>query len=199
MKNALSSHSLQKEFQLLYCKGLRDLDVSKKKSVLEEVHRHEKGNVHAQNTNVTRAHTSGGTQGAKKQTSYSNLRVNPAMGRADVSVALWSTLILHPSLSLLSLCQPLSAQTSLQSPLFFLFSLPKSDISGKSHYLLLSPPSPSELPPRHSSKIHISPPPPTLTSVSPSSACADADEEVLLLVCLMPPLIDLQGRQLVEK
>lgn len=72
-----------------------------------------------------------GTHGVRKQTSYSNLRVNPATGRADVSVALWSTLIPHLSLSSLSLCRTLSAQLSLQIfPFSYAFLCPNPTFLG---------------------------------------------------------------------
>lgn len=107
-KNALSSYSLQKKFQHCTAKAEGDLDDVSGKKKSEKCF----GGT-AQALEKKRAQA-WGTQGVRKQTSYSNLSVNPTTGRADVSVALWSTLILHLSLSSLSLCQALSAQTSLQ-------------------------------------------------------------------------------------
>lgn len=124
----------KKEFRLLFLlrlKGLRGFRNLEKKNMFWRKCTGMRKETCACQTQMWRVRTQAEEHNEpEKQTSYSNLRVNPAKGRADVSVALWSTLILHPLLSWLSLCQPLSAQTSLQSPLFFLFSLPKSDISG---------------------------------------------------------------------
>lgn len=78
--------------------------------------------------NVTYMQASRDVQRDKQtQTTYLSLRVNPAMGRSDVSVLLYSTLILHPTLSSLflsfTLRQPLSTQTVPPISPF----LPKSD------------------------------------------------------------------------